>query len=100
MSKISVAGAGWCGYTKKAIQDINANESIRNRFELLNCSPEKGKSDGFEARDDSNHPACKELKKQKLGFPTFMKCDGDLCEVVSVGYTENLQKDVLDKVDS
>ena len=99
MSKISVAGAGWCRYTRRAIQDINANTSIRNRFELLNCSPEKGRSDdGFEARDDSNHPACKELKKQKLGFPTFMNCDGDSCNVVFEGYTENLQNDVLDKV--
>ena len=93
MSKIYVAGAGWCGYTQKAIKKIKA-DGLQDRFNILNCSPKEGET-GFMGQNNSDAAACKELQKQKLGFPTFMTCDSDApdatCSVVQVGHTENLE---------
>ena len=100
MSTIYVAGAGWCEYTRMATKKINTLEKpLRDRFTILNCSHTEGEK-GFKGRDDSNSAPCKELKKQKLGFPTFMKCDNDTCSVVRVGHTDDLQKEVLEKASS
>ena len=106
-NKITLAGAGWCGFTNTAINTIVADENLKDKFEFVNCSPEKGEKD-FRGQDDTAHPACQTMQnppeeyKNKLGFPTFMQCTGEgedkSCKIVKVGFTENLKEEILDKV--
>jgi len=106
-NKVTLAGAGWCGFTDKAMNTIVADDSLKDKFEFVNCSPEAGEK-GFRGQDNTAHPACQTMQnppdeyKGKLGFPTFMQCTGEgenqSCKIVKVGYTDQVKEDILDKV--
>ena len=61
--KIIMAGADWCGFTKKAKKEIE-DSNLQDKFTVLDC-------DG----DDKDNKYCKGV----TGFPTFKTEDNELC---------------------
>ena len=61
--KIIMAGADWCGFTKKAKKEIEDN-NLQDKFTVLDC-------DG----DDKDNKYCKGV----TGFPMFKTEDNELC---------------------
>jgi hypothetical protein len=61
--KIIMAGADWCGFTKKAKKEIEAT-NLQDKFTVLDC-------DG----DDKDNRYCKDV----TGFPMFKTEDNELC---------------------
>ena len=69
-SKVIMAGASWCGFSKKAMLAHKA-KNVEGMIDTKWCD-----------KEDKDHPLCKKTK----GFPTYYKADGT---VLKRGYTPN-----------
>ena len=70
--KIFLAGASWCSYTNKQINEMK-EAGLDDKIEIIDCSKDKG------------HEVCKGV----TGFPTFKNSAMEVCQV---GYTTNHSK--------
>ncbi len=68
--KVVMAGASWCGFSKKAVLAHKA-KGVQDQIDEKWCD-----------KQDKNHPLCKQTK----GYPTYYSADGT---VLKRGYTPN-----------
>lgn len=74
---VVMAGAGWCGFTKKALQIHKAQHISEDQIQTLDC-----------AAQDKAHPACKITRS----FPTYYAHQDGSYKVLQKGFTPTPNK--------